>query len=128
MDNKDTVSTDEQVVGSKMDMNESDCNPSNGEESDSDVIDMEGADIVGGLTFGKHIEAQVAMLRDFADGLEYQLQFGDSHMLDCLKLEGTGFFQMARSCLSCEHHLNSTRGASPMTWEKATSSVMFYRT
>ena len=43
-------------------MNESDCNPSNGEESDGDVIDMEGADIVGGLTFGMCIEARVAML------------------------------------------------------------------
>ena len=62
MDNKDTVSTDEQVVGSEMDMNESDCDPSNGEESDGDVIDMEGADIVGGLTFGMCIEARVAML------------------------------------------------------------------
>lgn len=128
MDNKDTVFTDERVVGSEMDVNESDCDPSDGEESDGDVIDTEGADIVGGLTFGERIEARVAMLRDFADGLEYQLQFGDSRMLDRLEREGTGFFRMAESCLSRERRLNSTRGASPTTWEKATSSAMFYRT
>ena len=73
------------------------------------------------------IEAWVAMLQDFVDGLEYQLQFGDSRMLDHLKQEGTGFFWMAESCLSHECHLNSMRRASLMTWEKATSSAMFYR-
>ena len=45
-----------------MDTNKSDCDPSDGEESDGDVIDMEGADIVSGLTFGECIEARVAML------------------------------------------------------------------
>ena len=78
--------------------------------------------------YGERIEACVALLQDFADGLEYQLQFGDSRMLDHLEREGTGFFRMAESCLSCKCHLNSTRGASPTTWEKATSSALFYRT
>ena len=109
-------------------MNDSDCGQSDGEESKDDIIDTEGPNVVGGLTYGERIEARVVLLRDFADGLEYQLQFGDSRMLDRLEREGTGFFRMAESCLSRECHLNLTRGASPTTWEKATSSALFYGT
>ena len=115
-------------VEGETETNNSDCGQSNGKESEDDIIDTEGPDVVGSLTYGEHIEARVALLRDFADGLEYQLQFGDSRMLDCLEQEGIGFFRMAESCLSHEHRLNSTRGASPTTWEKATSSALFYRT
>lgn len=133
LNDEDNKRTDEQgtTVESGRDRNESDYDESDGEESDGDVIDTsEGAAIVGpgGLTFGERIEARVALLRDFADGLEYQLQFGDSRMLDRLEREGTGFFRMAESCLSRERRLNSTRGASPTTWEKTTSSALFYRT
>lgn len=58
---------------------------SDGEESEDDIIDTEGPNVVGGLTYGERIEARVALLRNFADGLEYQLQFGDSWMLDRLE-------------------------------------------
>ena len=124
-----TASISEQKsVEGKTETNDSDCGQSDGEESEGDIIDTEVPHVVGGLTYGERIEARVALLRDFADGLEYQLQFGDSRMLDRLEREGTGFFRMAESCLSHEHRLNSTRGASPTTWEKATSSALFYRT
>ena len=46
---------------------------SDGEESEDDIIDTEGPNVVGGLTYGERIEVRVALLRDFADGLEYQL-------------------------------------------------------
>ena len=124
-----TASISEQKsVEGETETNDSDCGQSDGEESEGDIIDTEVPGIVGSLTYGEHIEVRVALLRDFADGLEYQLQFGDSRMLDRLEREGTGFFRMAESCLSCERRLNSTRGASPTTWEKATSSALFYRT
>lgn len=128
MHDNDTVSTDEQQVAEdRSEMNESDFDQSDGEELEGNVIDTEGPNVVGGLTFSKCIEAWVALLWD-SDGLEYQLHFGDSCMLDCLEQESTGFFRMVESCLSCEHCLNLTRGASLMTWEKATSSALFYRT
>ena len=128
MDNESVSIGEQQVAEDESEMNESDCDQSDGEESEGDVIDTEGPNVVGGLTFGERIEARVASLREFSDSLEYQVQFGDSRMLDRLEREGTGFFRMAESCLSRERRLNSTRGASPMTWEKATSSALFYRT
>ena len=96
-----TASISEQKsVEGKTETNDSDCGQSDCEESEDNIIDTEGPDVVGSLTYGEHIEAGVALLRDFADGLEYQLQFGDSWMLDRLEREGTGFFRMAESCLS----------------------------
>lgn len=81
-----TASISEQKsVEGETETNNSDCGQSDGEESEDDIIDTEGPDVVGGLTYGERIEARVALLRDFADGLEYQLQFGDSWMLDCLE-------------------------------------------
>ena len=59
-------------------MNNSDCGQSDGEESEDDINDTKGPDVVGSLTYGERIEACVVLLWDFADGLEYQLQFEDS--------------------------------------------------
>ena len=71
-----TASISEQKsVEGKTEMNDSDCGQSDGEESEDDINDTEGPDVVGGLTYGEHIEACVVLLWDFADGLEYQLQF-----------------------------------------------------
>ena len=124
-----TASISEQKsVEGETETNVSDCGQSNGEELEGDIIDTEVPDVVGGLTYSECIEVRVALLWDFADSLEYQLQFGDSRMLDHLEREGTGFFRMAESCLSRERRLNSTRGASPTIWEKATLSALFYRT
>ena len=66
------------------------------------------------------------MLRDFVDGLEYQLQFDDQRMFTMVEREGAGFFRLARSCLSRERRMN-TRGSTPTTWERETTSAMFYR-
>ena len=83
-----TMPTDKHVAESDRETNKSDCDQSDSAESDGDIIDTEGADMVGGLTFSECIKAQVVLLWDFGDGLKYQLQFGDSRMLDCLKREG----------------------------------------
>ena len=116
------------VVESAEDRDESSGEESNGEELDSDIIDTVSSAIVGGMTFGEHMEERVELLRNFADGLEYQMRFGDTRMLDRLEREGATFFRFVESCLSRERRMNSTRGSSPTTWEKATSSAMFYRT
>ena len=47
-----------------------------GEESDEDVVDT-ARDMIRGKTFGKWMTEHVRLLQDFADGLEYQLQFND---------------------------------------------------
>jgi hypothetical protein len=98
-----------------------------GEESDEDVVDTE-RDMIEGKTFGEWMTEHVRLLRDFADGLEYQLQFNNRRMLDRLEREGGAFIRFAQGCLSRKRRMNSTRSTSPMTWEKATASAMFYQT
>ena len=82
-------------------------NESGGEDSDGDVIDTEGG-IVGGQTFGERMKAHVELLQNFSDGLEYQIQFGNTRILDRLEQEGRSLFRLAENCLSREHCMNST--------------------
>jgi len=105
-----------------------DANPdADGEESEDDTVDTEHG-IVSGKTTSERMSEHIKTLRDFADGLEYQLQFNDNRMLDRLEREGVGLLRFAESCLRRERRMNSTRGTSPTTWEKTTASAMFYRT
>ena len=69
------------------------------------------------------------MIRDFADGLEYQVSYQDRRFLKTLQKEGAGFFRLAENCLSSrEHRFNSSPEASPTTWESSTANMMpFYR-
>ena len=73
------------------------------------------------------MDAHIQMIRDFADGLEYQISFQDRRFLKTLQKEGVGFFQLAEICLSCERQFNSSREASPTTWESSTANAMFYQ-
>jgi len=73
------------------------------------------------------MDAHIQMIRDFADGLEYQISFQDCHYLKTLQKEGAGFFQLAENCLSHEHRFNSSREASPTTWESSTANAIFYQ-
>jgi hypothetical protein len=98
-----------------------------GDESDDGVVDTESG-IGEGRTVRERMSDHISMLRDFANGLEYQLQFNDRRMLDNLEREGRTFIQFAQTCLSRERRMNSTRGSSPTTWEKESASAMFYRT
>lgn len=97
------------------------------ESDDNNIVDTEQG-LIGGSTFGEQMTKHISMLRDFADGLEYQLQFDDHRMLASLEREGGSFLRFAQNCLSRERRMNSTRGVSPTTWEKTTASAMFYRT
>ena len=97
------------------------------DDDDEEWIDMEARNATEDhQTMREQAAEHVKMLHDFADGLEYQLQFDDQRMFTMVKREGVGFFRLARSCLSRERCMN-TRGSTPMTWERETTSVMFYR-
>jgi hypothetical protein len=80
-----TLSTSEQQMERDEVANEG-SDGDEGEESDEDVVDT-ARDMIGGKTFGERMTEHVRLLRDFADGLEYQLQFNDHQMLDRLERE-----------------------------------------
>jgi hypothetical protein len=77
-------------------------------------------------TCREELTAIIHLLQDFVDGLEYQVQFQDLCFLKTLEKEGAGLFRLAHNCLSCERHLNSSRAASPTTWESSTANTHFY--
>ena len=78
-------------------------------------------------TFKEEMDAHIKTIRDFADGLEYQVSFQDCRFLKTLQKEGAGFFRLAENCLCRERRFNSSREASPTTWESSTANAMFYR-
>ena len=81
-----------------------------------------------GRTFEEVMESDIDLILEFAKGLKYQVQFRDQRMLNTLKREGASFLRLARVCMEKEKARNSTRGRNVSTWDKATSSAMFYRT
>ena len=92
------------------------------------VDTMAGIGVDNGGTFWEHFKGDIATIWEFCQGLEYQIQFGDQHMLDTLECEGALFLWLTRCCLGKEKQMNSMRGPAPMTWEKGASNMMFYRT
>ena len=71
------------------------------DDDDEEWIDMEaGNAIEDHQTMHERVAEHIKMLRDFVDGLEYQLQFDDQRMFTMVKHEGAGFFRLAQSCLS----------------------------
>jgi hypothetical protein len=99
-----------------------------GDESDDELIDTaHGWTAADNGTFRERMTTRIKMLRDFCDGLEHQLQFEDQRMLAAVEREGAAFFRFADNCLSRERRFNSTRSTSPTTWEKTTTSAMYYR-
>jgi hypothetical protein len=99
-----------------------------GVESDDEPVDIhDGRWESQGETFKEQMGARIQLIREFCDGLEHQTQFQDHRFLKTLEKEGAGFFRLAQSCLSRERRLNSSRAASPTTWESSTSTALFYR-
>ena len=82
----------------------------------------------GRKTCRETMRTHIDTIKDFCDGLEYQVQFEDQHFLDMLEREGGHFLRLMQNCLSQEQHFNSTRSAAPTTWEQSTANAMFYRT
>jgi hypothetical protein len=97
-----------------------------GYELDDGIVDTENG-MFDSRSVQKRMSQHINMLRDFADGLQYQLQFNDRQMLDSLEREGATFMRFAQTCLDRERHTNLTRGSSPITWEQETASAMFYQ-
>jgi hypothetical protein len=69
----------------------------------------------------EEMENYIHLIRDFCDGLEFQIQFQDPQFLNTMEREGAKFFNFAWNCLSREKHANSSRTASPATWERSMS-------
>ena len=81
----------------------------------------------GDKTYREEMEDYIHLIRDFCDGLEYQIKFQDRRFLSTLQKDGARFFQFAQNCLSREKRQNSSRAASPTTWERSTANALFYR-
>lgn len=91
-------------------------------ESDDELVDT-GAQDEGGRTVEERFRETIRTLREFCDGLEYQVQFNDLRMVEVVERESAGCLRLAKSCLSRE----KTRGSTPTTWEKSSISALFYR-
>jgi hypothetical protein len=97
-------------------------------EDDDGLIDTEGRiSNLDKATIEEKMKDYIRTIRDFCDGLEYQVKFRDTRFLGTLERDGAGFIKFARNCLSREKRYNSSREASPTTWERSTSNAMFYR-
>jgi hypothetical protein len=57
------------------------------------------------------MRAHIKNLREFCDGLEYQLQFNDYRMLNVLEQEGGSFLNLVEDCLRKEGRLLSVEHA-----------------
>jgi hypothetical protein len=99
------------------------------DEDDADnIVDTEATIWAGEGTYRERMVENVKTIRDFCNGLDYQLQFEDRRMLEALEREGAAFLRLAKACLSRERRMNTTRGSSPTTWERGASGAMWYRT
>jgi hypothetical protein len=100
-----------------------------GSGNDSDVDKMVDTYLTArkGRTFEEAMYENISTISEFMEGLRYQVQFWDDGMLQTLEREGVSFLWLAKTCLSKERQMKSTRGTSPTTWEKSTSNTMFYR-
>lgn len=102
---------------------------SDDEDNADDIVDTEATICAGeGGTYHERMVTTIKTIRDFCDGLEYQLQFDDKRMLETLERDGAAFLRLAKACLSRERRMNTTRGSSPTTWEQGGASAMWYRT
>ncbi|KAH9018093.1 hypothetical protein EDB84DRAFT_1276340 [Lactarius hengduanensis] len=110
------------TAGNEMD----DSDPQSDDDNDNDVLIDTGGNVKK-KTVKEEMENYIHIIRDFCDGLEFQVQFQDQRFLRTLEREGAGFLKLAQNCLSRERRLNSSRAASPLTWERTTTNALFYR-
>ena len=97
------------------------------EEEEDDDEEEEVAYHHDGRTFEEALTEDINLIADFTAGLKYQAQFRDQRLLNALEREGAGFLRLAKACMEKERRMNSTRSRNVATWEKSTSSAMFYR-
>jgi hypothetical protein len=99
------------------------------EDDDKTDNDSEWADIpaaLEGQRFEESMNQKIVTMGEFLEGLKYQVQFWDYHMLRALEHDGGSFLRLAEACLSKERRMRSTRGPTPTTWGKSTNNAMFY--
>ncbi len=103
-------------------------------EEDGEISDDEEEEIVDvgrgddKRTFDEALMENIALIKNFTAGLEFQLQFRDHRMLETLEKEGASFLKLAKACARKEQRASSTRGPALPTWDRETSSAMWYRT
>ncbi|KAG1830000.1 hypothetical protein EV424DRAFT_1292985, partial [Suillus variegatus] len=56
----------------------------------------------------ERFEAHIRNLREFCDGLQYQIQFNDHRMLNAVEREGASFIRLMENCLDRERRENSS--------------------
>ena len=98
-----------------------------GSDDEEDEEEEVGTYQHDGRTFEKALMDEIKLIEQFTAGLKHQTQFRDGRLLSALQREGAGFLRFARACMEKERRTNSTRSPTVSTWEKSTSSAMFYR-
>ena len=82
---------------------EHDFDGSDGSDGElSELIDVSFGTRQDGAMYRETMKTHVDTIRDFCDGLEYQIQFEDQRFLDMLEREGTCFLRLMENCLSRE--------------------------
>ena len=73
------------------------------EEENRELIDMaaDGYD-ASRETYTEKIQSHITLIRDFCDGLEHQIQFGDHRFLKILEGDGARFLRLAENCINQE--------------------------
>ncbi|KAF9007236.1 hypothetical protein BDQ17DRAFT_1238165 [Cyathus striatus] len=77
-------------------------------------------------TFVETMREYAQRMRDFADGLEYQIQFNDDRMLQTCEWEGALMLWLIEACLGKEKRLRARGGEQLSTWNRSTSTAMFW--
>ncbi|KAJ2934688.1 hypothetical protein H1R20_g2407, partial [Candolleomyces eurysporus] len=57
--------------------------------------------------YHQRMRAHIQNIREFCDGLDYQLQFNDTRMLEVVEREGAAFLKLVEDCLRKEGRLVS---------------------
>ncbi|KAF8984585.1 hypothetical protein BDQ17DRAFT_1260724, partial [Cyathus striatus] len=76
-------------------------------------------------TFAETMREYAQRMRDFADGLEYQIQFNDDRMLQTCEQEGVSMLRLIEACLGKEKRLRARGGEQLSTWDRSMSTAMF---
>ncbi len=116
-------------VYNRLNMAANEIDDSNPKSDDDDTLidTRENGDESEKKTYKEDMETHIRLIRDFCDGLKFQIKFQDPRFLRTLEKEGAGFLRLAQNCLSHERRLNSSRAASLSTWERSTANALFYR-
>ena len=97
------------------------------DDGKDDIVDTEAASGPGAHgTLRERAVDNIRMLRDFCDGMEYQLQVRRPANISDDGTGGSSIYAVARNRLSRENRLNSMRGSTPPTW--ADVSTPFWTT